>query len=108
MMPLTVANVGFHLRSFENFLKSSKHDVRRSPEEMRREHHRVEMLTANAAVYSAGSLSARAPVPTIGSPFLRRFPILVQVIHGCFSAIRLLEEVHVGRSATAFSRRPAV
>ena len=45
MMPLTVANVGFHLPSFENFLKSSKHDVRRSPEEMRREHHRVEMLT---------------------------------------------------------------
>jgi hypothetical protein len=38
---------------------------------------------------------------------LRRwFPILVRMIHRYYSAVRLLENVHVGRIAIAFSHRP--
>jgi hypothetical protein len=36
-----------------------------------------------------------------------RFPVLVRMIHRYYSAVRLLEDVHAGRTATAFSRRPA-
>jgi hypothetical protein len=39
--------------------------------------------------------------------FRRRLPILVQVIHRYWSAVRLFEDVDVGRAAIAFSHRPA-
>src|ERR1044071_4889316 len=35
-----------------------------------------------------------------------RLPILVRMIHRYCSAVRLLRNVHVGRTATAFSHRP--
>jgi hypothetical protein len=36
----------------------------------------------------------------------QRFPIFVQVIHWYCSAVRLLGNVHVGRTARAFTHRP--
>ena len=38
----------------------------------------------------------------------RRFPIIVRVIHGYCSAVRLLRDVHMGRAALAFSHRPVM
>ena len=38
----------------------------------------------------------------------RRFPAFVRVIHRYSSAVRLLEDVRVGRTALAFSHRPVV
>jgi hypothetical protein len=38
----------------------------------------------------------------------QRFPIFVRMIHRYCSAVRLLEDVHVGRTALAFSHRPVV
>jgi hypothetical protein len=37
-----------------------------------------------------------------------RFPVSVRMIHRYCSAVRLLEGVHVGRTAIAFSHRPVV
>src|SRR5579863_9919908 len=37
----------------------------------------------------------------------RRFPAFVRMIHRYYSAVRLLEDVHVGRAAFAFAHRPA-
>jgi hypothetical protein len=36
-----------------------------------------------------------------------RFPVLVRMIHRYYSAVRFLEGVHAGRTAMAFSHRPA-
>src|SRR5713101_4571601 len=38
----------------------------------------------------------------------QRFPVLVRIIHRYYAAVRLLGDVHAGRVAIAFSRRPAV
>ena len=38
----------------------------------------------------------------------KRFPIFVRMIHRYCSAVRLLRDVHVGRTAIAFSHRPVV
>src|ERR1017187_1495612 len=38
----------------------------------------------------------------------QRFPVFVQVIHRYSSAVRLLRDVHVGRTADAFSHRPVM
>src|ERR1017187_1303947 len=36
----------------------------------------------------------------------RRFPVIVRAIHWYYTAVRLLEDVHVGCTAVAFSHRP--
>src|ERR1035441_2702837 len=36
-----------------------------------------------------------------------RFPVFVRMIHRYYAAVRLLDDVHAGRTALAFSRRPA-
>ena len=38
----------------------------------------------------------------------RQSPIFVRVIHRYYTAVRLLEDVHAGSTALAFSRRPMV
>jgi|SRR5215470_12156970 len=38
----------------------------------------------------------------------RRYSVLVRMIHRYYAAVRLLKDVHAGRAAYAFARRPAV
>src|SRR5450631_1352190 len=47
-------------------------------------------------------LDQRPSLPTLR----RRFPAFVRMVHRYCSAVRLLEDVHAGRTALAFTRRP--
>ena len=37
----------------------------------------------------------------------QRFPVFVRMVHRYYAAVRLLGDVHAGRTAFAFTRRPA-